>query len=256
MNDSTLSIVKSAARVLEIFELFDELRRPVAIAEVSVNLGYPHSSAAALLKSLTNLGYLEYDPDDRTYFPSIRISMLGRWVEAESLPVRTVLKLMHELQVATSCTVITAIRSGAHAQYIKVLQGTTTIRYHVKAGTRRLLHRSTLGRTLLAQMEESRARQLIEQSLALDDAPSISVASCLSELKRIRRQGYAVYTGLVEPNGTLIGVPLRLDQRGRGAAIGLAAPKEWIEAHRDRFVDLLVNTVARAEAPTSKTASR
>jgi len=249
------SVVKSAARVLAIFELFDELRRPVTINDVSERLGYPHSSSAALLKSLDSLGYLEYEPNDRTYFPSIRISMLGQWVENESLPVRVVQKLMHDLLVATECTVITAIRSGLYAQYIKVLQGTTTIRYHVKPGTRRLLHRSTLGRTLLAQLDVEFASQLIEQSIARDEDDDITHQECMVEIKRIRRQGYASYTGLIDANGTLIAAPLNLDKRGRPAAVGLAAPSEWANKHQSQFVKLLKSTIAHHEGQPLQTST-
>ena len=80
--------VKSATRVLEIFEYFDEVRRPVTIQDVAQALSYPHSSTAALLKSLVSLGYLEHDDRGKTFFPSIRISLLGNWVEAEALPIR------------------------------------------------------------------------------------------------------------------------------------------------------------------------
>ena len=175
MPPPSTNVVKSAARVLEIFELFDELRRPVSINEVAEHLGYPHSSAAALLRSLESLGYLEYDATEKEFFPSIRISMLGQWIEHESLPVKAVQRLMQELLDATQCTVIAAIRSGVHVQYIKVLQGTTAIRYHVKPGTRRLLHASTLGRVLLRMSPKTReARPAQETNRALRPG----IASC------------------------------------------------------------------------------
>ena len=246
MKEPSPNVVKSAARVLEIFEMFDELRRPVTINEVAAHLGYPHSSSAALLKSLDSLGYLEYEPDERTFFPSVRISMLGNWVENESLPVRAVQRLMQDLLQSTGCTVITAIRAGVYCQYIKVMQGTAAIRYHVNSGTRRLLHESTLGRILIAQMDHDQGRDLFMQSIRRSDLmlPADAVDELYGEISRIRQQGFACNTGLIVPNATLLGVPLTFDRRGRPVAIGIAAPSDQIVPRRDEFVKQLRNHTA------------
>ncbi len=249
MKEPAPNVVKSAARVLEIFEMFDEIRRPANIQDVAEHLGYPHSSTGALLKSLAALGYLEFDPSTRAFFPSIRISMLGHWIESESLPVRTVQHLMTDLMEATGCTVVTAIQSGIYAQYIKVLQGTSTIRYHVKPGTRRLLHECTLGRTLLAQMDDVSASSLIEQCNLQSEGDKFPFTQVMREIKKIRRQGYAFYSGLVVPDGTLLAVPLPVDLRGRPAAVGIAAPKGQIEARKEELIELISALAAGTVAP-------
>ncbi|MGE0623438.1 MAG: IclR family transcriptional regulator [Pseudomonadales bacterium] len=254
MSPSSANVVKSAARVLEIFELFDELRRPVSINEVADCLGYPHSSAAALLRSLENLGYLEYDSIEKEFFPSIRISMLGHWIEHESLPVKAVQRLMQELLDATQCTVIAAIRSGVHVQYIKVLQGTTAIRYHVKPGTRRLLHATTLGRVLLSQYDSPEAGRLLQQSMRRDPDCKASYDDLWRAITRARERGFAICTGLVVPGATMVGMPMNLDRSGRPAAVGLAAPEDWIATRRQEYLALLRKTLDQYGMPAEKRA--
>lgn len=238
------NVVKSAARVLEIFELLDELRAPVTINDVSEKLGYPHSSAAALLKSLDSLGYLEYEPHTKTFFPSVRISMLGHWVESESLPIRTVQSLMARLLEQTGCTVITAIRSGLHAQYIKVLQGTAAVRYHVKPGTRRYLFESTLGRVLLAQIGISDAREIVEEGMKSAQRPDLGADEIMKEVRKTSRQGYALYSDLVAPGGALLALPLQIDRRGRPAAIGIAGPQDQLVPREKELFELMSNEIA------------
>ena len=254
MPPPSANVVKSAARVLEIFELFDELRRPVSINEVAERLGYPHSSAAALLRSLESLGYLEYDATEKEFFPSIRISMLGQWIEHESLAVKAVQRLMQELLDATQCTVIAAIRSGVHVQYIKVLQGTTAIRYHVKPGTRRPLHASTLGRVLLSQYDPPEAGRLLEQSMDRDPDCKASRDDLWRAINQTREDGFAVCTGLIVPGATMVGVPMNLDRSGRPAAVGLAAPEEWVAGRRQEHLTVLRKTLDRYAAPAEKRA--
>lgn len=236
--------VKSATRVLEIFEYFDEVRRPVTIQDVAKALSYPHSSAAALLKSLVSLGYLEHDDGGKTFFPSIRISLLGNWVEAEALPIRDVQRLMRRLSVDTGCTIILAVRLGDHAQYAKVIQGTSPIRFHVKPSTRRMLAFSTIGRVLLSELPLPEARLLIQDALAAMPERGASTQEIEDELQRIRKRGFALYSDLVTPGATMLAMPIPTGPSGRPVAIGLAAPKEYFRNRKQPFIELLTNAIA------------
>ena len=236
--------VKSATRVLEIFEYFDEVRRPVTIQDVAQALSYPHSSTAALLKSLVSLGYLEHDDQGRTFFPSIRISLLGNWVEAEALPIRNVRRLMRLLSADTGCTIILAARLGDHAQYIKVIQGTSPIRFHVKPSTRRMLAFSTIGRVLLSELPLPEARRLIQDALAAMPERRASTQEIEDELQRIRKRGFALYSDLVTPGATMLAMPIPTGPSGRPVAIGIAAPKEYFRSRKQTFTELLKNAIA------------
>ena len=70
-------VVKSARRVLEIFELFAEVQQSLTLTEIARRLNYPAPSALALLKSLQALDYMAFDPAGKTYSPTMRVAMLG-----------------------------------------------------------------------------------------------------------------------------------------------------------------------------------
>ena len=74
--------VKSAGRVLEVLELLGNVRKPLSASEIGRLLEYPKSSTNVLLKYLTNLGYLPFDPDTMHYLPSLRVTSLGAWIPA------------------------------------------------------------------------------------------------------------------------------------------------------------------------------
>src|SRR3954464_13358310 len=75
--------MKSAGRVLEILEYFDDIQRSSTVMEVANALGYPQSSASALLRSLVATGYLNFDPRTRMYITSSRVALLGSWVNSQ-----------------------------------------------------------------------------------------------------------------------------------------------------------------------------
>ena len=48
----TNSSIKSAKRIFEVLEYFEDVKRPISLKEVATKCDYPTSSAAALLKSM------------------------------------------------------------------------------------------------------------------------------------------------------------------------------------------------------------
>jgi DNA-binding IclR family transcriptional regulator len=110
-------VVKSAGRVLEIFEFFAHRYGPATVSEVAAALGFPLSSTSVLLKSLLALGYLEYEPRAREYQPTIRFAVLGTWIferlfaDEEEIP-----RLMDELQAETGETSCWRCRRAGDAE--------------------------------------------------------------------------------------------------------------------------------------------
>ncbi len=245
------SIVKSAARTLEIFEYFDEVRRPAHIQDVAMALGYPHSSTGALLRSLADLGYLEFSAEDKTFFPSIRVSLLGHWVGDEILPLRRIQQQMREIAEQTQMTVVLGAASGGYCQYVRVIEGTTPIRYHVKAGTRRCLARSTLGRVLLALETPDRRIRLIAESLSVwdgDEAPP-SAEEVARDVAQVAARGHAFNSGLVNAYAAMLAIPLPASPPARPLALGLAAPKDLFRGRRPQLLEIMRDALGSLGAP-------
>ena len=58
MNKDYDGAVKSAVRVVRVFELFEAERRALSVQDIVDALGMPQSSISSLLKTLVNEGYL------------------------------------------------------------------------------------------------------------------------------------------------------------------------------------------------------
>lgn len=251
------SIVKSAARTLEIFEYFDEARRPAHIQEVALALGYPHSSTGALLRSLADLGYLEFSTEDKTFFPSIRVSLLGHWVGDEILPLRRIQQQMREISEQTQMTVVLGAASGGYCQYVRVIEGTTPIRYHVKAGTRRCLARSTLGSALLAMEPPNRRAQLITEALTVwdGDEPPPHPDELAADVDQAAARGHAFNSGLVNTHAAMLAIPLAVNPPARPLALGLAAPKDLFRGRRSDLLRIMRSVLGRLGEPRRASSS-
>ena len=83
-----MSSTKSAVRALRILEEFGAQKQPLRLKDVAINLHYPISSAAALLKSLVSCGYLSFDRNSRYYYPTDKLPALGAQLPGYSCKTR------------------------------------------------------------------------------------------------------------------------------------------------------------------------
>jgi DNA-binding IclR family transcriptional regulator len=240
-------VIKSAARVLQILEFFDDIRRPANSVEVSETLGYPQSSTSALLRSMAALGYLDYDRLARTYTPSSRVALLGNWVNEPLFRDGKVLRLMEEISRGTGDTVILAMRNGLHAQYIHVIQPTQPGRYHMTLGTVRSLAASGTGYALLSGYPDVEVTRIVLRINA--EAPSsrkiVSIRDLLAELAEVRRRGYALTHGLVNPDIAVLAMPLPNIPGQKPLVVGIGTRQETMAQRREEIVALMRGAIAR-----------
>src|SRR3546814_11561894 len=100
------NVVKSAARVLEVLEYFSERQSASSAEEVRRTLGYPQSSTSILLRSLASLGYLNYEPLNRTFRPTIRVALLVAWLSEEIDEDRNPPKILRSQSERTGAWII------------------------------------------------------------------------------------------------------------------------------------------------------
>jgi DNA-binding IclR family transcriptional regulator len=240
------SVVKSAQRVLRIFEYFAEIERAAAMTEIARRLSYPTSSTSALLRSLVELGYLDCDRRTRTYVPTVRIALLGSWVKSETHPGATLDAITRELHEATRLTTFVVARNQLYSQYLRVLQGTTSVRYYLEPGARRLLTHSTPGRVFLSLMNDDDARRIV-QRINAEETPSSPVrfADIQLALTTIRRQGFAYTRDMGTPGLSSIAMRLTDSDQTPPLVITVAGPSAIVSAEARAIIGKMRELVER-----------
>ncbi len=246
---SDVALVKSAGRVLQILELFDEIQREARVSEIAERLSVPQSSTSVLLKSLVRLGYLDYDPASRSFLPSPRVALLGAWLDKGPVRDGSLVRMLEHLSERTGGTVILAARNAIFSQYVHVLQARTAMRFHVPPGTRRLVVWSATGTALLADSPEAEIGPLVRRTNAEAPAeqPPIAVAAVLANLARLRRDGHFLSRGLVTPGAGSIAVPLprRIDSKGRPLAVAVSGLLDEFERREAEIAATIHDAVTR-----------
>ncbi|MCC8934964.1 IclR family transcriptional regulator [Bradyrhizobium ivorense] len=223
--------IKSARRVIEIMEFFDRKRRPIGLKEICDGLGYPVSSGAAMLKSLMLLGYLEYDKASRTYLPTMRIAVLGRWVADQLFSEARMLPLMEELRERTRETIILGTQSEIRAQYVHVLRSPQPLSYSAEPGSLRPLTRSGVGLVLLSTKSDPEIDTLVYRSNY--DEPNrsrrVALKDVMEKVSGIRKQGYFFSRHLYTEGVGVIAMPLPAAPYNRTFVVALGGPVRRLE---------------------------
>lgn len=232
-------LVKSAARVFSILELFDRLRRPLRLKDIAGALGQPTSSTAALLKSIASQGYLSFDPATHAYLPTARLAKITNWVPFEAFEQGVVMDALRQLQRATGETAILAAQHGIHIEYEQTVNATEGMTLRIAAGTRRLTVQTGTGWLLLNNKPRAEAVATYEETIAsgLLDRRRFSRAAflaCLDDhagklISFVKARDILIPTA--HWGGGMISALIPVPAGHRPLALGVGGPADRLEAN-------------------------
>lgn len=202
--------VKSARRVLEIMEYFAQGVQEATVTQVANELVYPQSSTSALLSSLTTLGYLRFDPNRRTYAPTLRVMLLGSRLQDELFGQSSLVSEMERLRQRTGQTVMIGLRQGIHVRFIFSLPGKDAQSLRYPVGVLRPVCRSAVGKMLLSALPDAHILKIARHANAQEAKAENRVATgeLLKEIALIREQDWALTVDYPQPNRATLAVAL------------------------------------------------
>ena len=226
--------VKSADRTLDVFELLVSEPQGLTVSEISERLGLARSSAHGLVRTLHSRGYLT-ENGGRRFHLGARLIQLGLNV-VDGLELRTAARAPLERLVAeTSDTALLVVPDHGDLLYVdKVVSDSRDVRTDPRVSSRRPLHCSSLGKALLAAMDDESVLRVIE-AVGLERATEFSIVEpdeLLADLAATRERGYAIDRQEAVLGVWCVGAPVR-DHTGRSlAAISLSTIKEFFDPRR------------------------
>jgi len=162
MNTNSSSLVKSASRVLQVFEAFSEAGRAQSLAEIARALKIPRSSCLALLRTLLSQGYL-YQTRGVSYYPTSKIYETAEVIARHDPLIDRVRPVMITLRDRTQETVILGKRQEERVIYLVVVESEQLIRYSAHSGDFKPLHATASGKVLLASLSSEERLRVFEQ---------------------------------------------------------------------------------------------
>ncbi|WP_067484419.1 IclR family transcriptional regulator domain-containing protein [Actinomadura hibisca] len=217
------------------------------IAEAAAATGLPRATARRALASLCALGYAAESGGRFALLP--RVLDLGyaglSGLTLEEIAAPHLRRLVEEVGDSASLSVL----EGADVRYVARAPAGRIMSVAISVGTRFPAYATSMGRVLLAGLDEATARDLLERSdrRALTARTRTGVADLAREVARVRADGHALVDQELEEGLRSLAVPVR-DRAGRVvAAANLAAHAgpEPPERTRERLLPALA-AAARA----------
>lgn len=241
------AIIKSAGRVFEVLEAFDSERRPLSLKEIRARFRYPASSGSGILKSLVTLGYL-YDRATRTYFPTMRLALVGQWLPRALFGDGAILRrLMEGLHRRTGETVLLATQSDLHVQYVHAVHSGEPLRIAVPAGTLRPLATSGTRWLLLSRRADDEIEELMRR-VEVGSGRKVDRALLRRNIAAARRDGYVFSKHNVSRGAGIIAMLLPSGAFGRVYAVGVGGAVANLEKREKPIVAALRRGIQRFSA--------
>lgn len=228
---------KSARRALEILEFFATEHRSATVSELSARLGYPQSSTSVLLKELTRLGYLERQGSDRSFSPTLRVMLLGAWLQDRLIGRGNLLGLLQDLRRRTNCTVLLGMQRGAQVQYILALRRKYS-NDRLRTGLLRPICHAAIGRALLMVQPQGEVELVVRRANTEEKDPALKVvlAEFLEEMAESRARGWAGSSGRITRGVGVLAMPLPPLPEHPALAIGIGGPTVTLAQQCDGLI--------------------
>ena len=236
--------IKSAARVLEVLELFAEQRAPLRQVDIVGRLGYPQSSTTGLLKSLVTLGYLNYHRGSRTYFPTTRVAAVGDWINHFTYGSGALMAMMQTIQAATEETVALVSQNDLFIQYLRVIVPDHEFKFPPPEGTMRLLTQSSGGLVLLSRMPDRNVTRLLRHIDRHDRTARVDPDLLIAQLHAIRASGHCYLVGIPVPEAATISMLLPDAPHGIPLALGVGGSGARVSRNRTKISEIMRDAIA------------
>jgi DNA-binding IclR family transcriptional regulator len=236
-------VVKSAARVFEIFGLLVNHPDGLSLTQICAELQLPKSSAHALLNTMVVHDYLREGLRERTYRLGPALFELGSaYIASTNLVsdgweiVRTTARMCNE-------TVHLAVLDGNEVLYVAKEEGTNTIRMVSAVGKRFPAYATGVGKVLLANLSDAELIQRIpdDSILPIITPNTVTNPSELRALIKIARSnGYALDFEESTPGLCCVAAPVYDAQGQIVAGMSVSVPNiRFTDERRIQLLDLI-----------------
>lgn len=216
-------LVKSAARALEILEVFASERKRMNSTQLGAALGYPKSSLSVLLKSLVAQGYLANGNGGQDYFPTLKLARLGEWIPAALLGSDALLPMLAKLRDETGETVTLTMAADLHMRCLHALIGTHPISLQVEDGVSFPMVGTAIGTMYLATQNEKFVSELLSRWAKQHPGQSKATLAKLSaEFEDARTRRVACAYDIVLPDTGAIAMPIQPFDGGEVLIVAVA----------------------------------
>ncbi|MFH1906202.1 MAG: IclR family transcriptional regulator [Chloroflexota bacterium] len=241
--------IEALAHGLEILALFTTEKPSLNLTEIVTATQFTKSTAFRMVSTLELLGYLERDPVTRYYRPGLKVLQLG-FTALNSLELAQIAQpYLKSLSDATGETTNMAIRDGADIIYVARNITQRILSVNLYRGSRLPVHCTSMGKAQLIDLSQKELFDLLGEGPYQKMTPNTitRLEELMSELEKIRKQGYAINDEELAIGLRSVAAPIRGSGGKVVAAINVSAPGSRISRQEleERLAPKVVDTAGQ-----------
>jgi DNA-binding IclR family transcriptional regulator len=230
MNPKSRQPLRTVVHALELLRAFDVEEEWLGVRELGRMLDLNSASVHNLLSTLAVGGFVEQNADTRKYRLGLGIIKLAGVKLAQLDIVGVASPLMKQLTEVTGETTALSVLYGDELLYLAKVESAKPVRVASRIGGSAPIHCSANGKALLAYRPSAEIDRLLAKPLhRFTAATVIDPAKVKAELKQVRGQGYAVDFGGYIEDVHAVAAPVRDQQDGVIASLGVVAPASRLQ---------------------------
>ncbi|MET9914708.1 IclR family transcriptional regulator, partial [Streptomyces sp. NPDC006476] len=212
----------TADRALDILTMFDDVHLVVSGTAVAERLGVARSTAYRYLQSLVAGRFLEEAPGGG-FRLGLRVLEIARLARRSYGLSEVALPAMEALVEETHETVLLTRRTGDLVVCVDRAESTRAVRISYERGSALPINAGASALVLLAWSPDDEVRRLLEAAeLRRFTAATLTDVDALMErIGRIRRLGYSITRGELDPDVVGIAAPIRDENKQVVAAVSV-----------------------------------
>ena len=232
------------AKGLNVLALFDKDHSVMSIPEIAARSNLPESTAYRYIATLKAQGLIAGDTKPGYYRLGLKILELAQVAREQLSIIDLALPVMRQLVKQTEETItLTAIR-GQKVICIDRVESNHTLRLSFEPGLIMFMHAGASAKIMMAYLDEKDQDKIIEEEglPKFTDNTITDPIKLKAELKGIRRKGFAISTGELDPGARAIAAPI-LDRHGKIiSGVSIAGPLDRIKGPKVKeFTSLVID---------------
>jgi DNA-binding IclR family transcriptional regulator len=213
--------VKSATRVLDIFEAYADARVPLSPSQMADRLRIPMTSCFNLMRTIESRGYLYALQARGGRYPTRRLLEIAQVISGSDPIGATVTAILGRLREDTGETVCLAKRNDLGVLYTEAFESPQRIRYIVRPGETRTLHANSIGKAILATLAPAELDATLDriEYRKFTEATIVAKDDLRGDINKGRQRGWWSNDGETEPDALAVAIPVRIGSEWYGVSV-------------------------------------
>ena len=242
---------RAVLNALDILDLLGQRAQHMRLRDIASAVGLPESTTYRLISSLMERDYVRQTEPNGPYSLGWRILTLTQALSNEMRLLNGLRPYLESVLSQVQQTVNLGVLNHQRVVYIECLTPDGVLALYAPPGMMVPVHATAMGKALLAWLPESDlALVLSDVKLERFTAQTLTTESALlTELKAVRKRGYAVDRGELHAGVSCVAAAVRDPRQRPIAAISVTAHDGSVDAGWEASTaKILIDTVKEAEA--------